>query len=299
MRLWPVAVGGVVIVAAIGFAVLPSRLGTPGAAPVSASTPAGPAEVKQAVLAARAAEPLPSNLEPTLDGLLADVTKIGECSGYQQASNKICQFGDPNGDRTMVLFGNSHAVAWLPALSAAAKTAGWQLFPVVKEACDYPGYLSTDLTGQCAQWYRWALSQIPALHPDLIVVNGYDAGDGWQSALEQAIDDLEPLGSQTMLLSDPPGVGAKPFDCLQRADATLGTCAYPIRPAKVDAEKVQEEMAAAAQVGFLNVRSWFCYDNTCPSVVGNRIVYADVGHISQTYATHLAPLLVSNLHLSG
>ena len=63
-------------------------------------------------------------------------------------------------------------------------------------------------------------------------------------------------------------------------------------------DDVQAEMAAAAGVRFLNVRSWFCYDNTCPSVVGNRIVYADVGHISNTYALHLAPLLVSTLHLS-
>ena len=197
-----------------------------------------------------------------------------------------------------MLFGNSHSVAWLPAVQQVAKAAGWQLFPVVKEACDYPLYLAGDPNNQCSVWYEWAKQQIAALHPDLIVLNGYNGDDGWQTALQQATDDLKALGKQALMLSDPAGT-AQPFDCLQQKNATLGTCLLPDPQDQIDAASTEQQIAAGAGIEFVNVDSWFCYQGQCPSVIGNRVVYANLGHISITYAQHLAPVLDEQLHLQA
>ena len=43
----------------------------------------------------------------------------------------------------------------------------------------------------------------------------------------------------------------------------------------------------AAHAAFLSTRSWFCYQGTCPMVVGNTIVYRDAGHVTTEYARML------------
>ena len=310
LLLWPVTVGAVVLLAVVGQSTGPAAdTAEPGVytagsgdATTAASDPtpgpeaAGPGEVAASALAAEAADPIPADLQPPIDHILRDRTDIGDCSGYLKTQSQICQYGDPHGSKRIVLFGNSHAVAWLPAVQQLAKAAGWQLFPVVKEACDYPLYLSGDPNNQCTAWYQWATQQIAALHPDLIVLNGYNADDGWQSALQQVTQALKALGKQELMLSDPAGATA-PFDCLQQRNATLRTCLSPDPQDKIDASHTEQQIAAAAGIDFVNVDSWFCYQNECPSVIGNRVVYADLGHVSITYSKHLAPLLDPQLHL--
>lgn len=92
-------------------------------------------------------------------------------------------------------------------------------------------------------------------------------------------------------------MGRNPLDCLQRPDATLQTCTFSTPTGKIEADRIQRQMAAQAGIEFVNVRSWFCYRDQCPSVAGNRVVYADVGHIWVTFAQHLAPLLSNQLRL--
>lgn len=67
--------------------------------------------------------------------------------------------------------------------------------------------------------------------------------------------------------------------------------------AKLAADRDLAKIAAAADVRLVNVRPWFCADRICPAVIGNRIVYADFGHLTRTYAVHLVPLLQDALAL--
>jgi len=98
-----------------------------------------PAGVKAAVLAAHHADPIPSNLEPSFDHILQDRTKSVIPADTRRTESQICQNDDAQGTRKVVLFGNSHPVAWLPAVSRVARDAGWQFFPMVKEVCDDGG----------------------------------------------------------------------------------------------------------------------------------------------------------------
>ena len=128
------------------------------------------------------------------------------------------------------------------------------------------------------------------------MLNGYNADDGWQSALRQVTTELKAMGKQALMLSDPAGE-INPFDCLQEKNATLQTCVFPDPPDKLEATRTEQKIAADVGAEFVDVDSWFCFQDSCPSVIGNRVVYANVGHVSITYSEHLAPLLDQQLHL--
>ena len=85
-------------------------------------------------------------------------------------------------------------------------------------------------------------------------MNGYDGGEGWEPALQQAVADLKLLGIRELMLSDAPGVGRNPLDCLQRPDATLQTCTFSTPTGKIEADRIQRQMAAQAGIDFVNVR---------------------------------------------
>jgi len=156
--------------------------------------------VKASVIAAEAGAPIPSGLSPSFAALRQDFKSIGDCSGYKKTKNKICQYGDAAGTKRVVLFGNSHSTMWTPALSPIARAAGWQLFPVVKEACDYGEFLGSARNKQCGVWYDWAKQQIQQLHPDLIVMSGDHGGPGWEQALTTALADMKSRSSRVLLV---------------------------------------------------------------------------------------------------
>jgi hypothetical protein len=46
-----------------------------------------------------------------------------------------CVYGNPNSETTVVLFGDSHAIQWFPALNRLAKERDWRLVGLTKSAC--------------------------------------------------------------------------------------------------------------------------------------------------------------------
>ena len=53
----------------------------------------------------------------------------------QAAEAKVCEFGDPRSERTLVLFGDSHAMQWINAMRKAVDAEGWHLVTLVKPGC--------------------------------------------------------------------------------------------------------------------------------------------------------------------
>ena len=48
---------------------------------------------------------------------------------------QICVSDDPAGKRLMVVYGDSHALMWLPAFLCIARSRGWKLVVLGKSAC--------------------------------------------------------------------------------------------------------------------------------------------------------------------
>jgi peptidoglycan/LPS O-acetylase OafA/YrhL len=296
MMLYPIAITSVLLVSLLAqpasplvFKKSPNDRPRPGGDAVAA--------VKASVLDARRGAAIPAILSPSIDKVKSDFVGYGDCSGYKKTSSKICQFGDPKGGKRMVVFGDSHSAMWIPALTANAKESQWQFMPVVKEACSYTDYIGIPERNQCTDWYPWAKETIKRLHPDLIVMSVYVL-PGWERGVQQVVMDLKALGTRVLLLSDAPGVNIASVECLLAKDATQETCLWNERPVYQKANKTAQTIAERANIEFVNISPWFCYQQSCPSVIDATVPYADVGHITGTYARYLAPDLNSHLKLN-
>ena len=86
----------------------------------------------------------------------------------ETAAESDCVYGDPAGDRVVVLWGDSHAEALFPAFNRAAKENHWRLHLWSKAACppmDHPVWLPRFHRpyGECDQWRESVLQRLERL----------------------------------------------------------------------------------------------------------------------------------------
>jgi hypothetical protein len=109
---------------------------------------------------------------------------------------------------------------------------------------------------------------------------------------ENAWKPLIEAGSRIAVVADIPGNGKEAIDCMTRvgigSDRT-GECGMP----RADAVPKSDPLIVAAQAvpgtTLIDLTSFFCDADRCPSVIGNVIVYRDLNnHITATFARTLA-----------
>ncbi len=148
-----------------------SALTTP---PVAAT--ASLATVEDLVRAAPAIKSVPIHLVPPLQSIDFGNPPEAACLAidYAATTMKPCLFGDPHGERTMILYGDSHSEMWFQTVDDIAEAAHWKLWYLGKEACPVellpmagnPGEYS-----QCDQWHTYAIDQINRVRPNAVIVS--------------------------------------------------------------------------------------------------------------------------------
>jgi hypothetical protein len=256
--------------------------------------------VANAVEAVKSWTALPSVLVPPVATASSDGVDLGACSQYPVLTRKVCNLGDPTGTKTLVVFGNSHSVMWVPALSLIAKAEGWKLYPIVREACAYEVFVNVDQfwnpKNPCSTFYVWAMTTIERIHPDVIVMGSYDESPGWIAGEEQVVRQLKPLTKRFILLGDDVE-GVAPESCLALPGATQGTCA---RREGSNAHVLQaQKIATTRKVNFLDIRPLMCEDEICPAEIGGFIPTKDSAHLTPQFSTFVAPALALALNLGG
>ena len=262
---------------------------------------------------------VPANLTPSLADAASDeaIPFVDGCfDGFTENSVNPCNYGDVAAppSKTVVLFGDSHALMWFPAFDNLANQYGWHLIPQAKATCPpinvtvYSPSLGGWYTG-CNQWRAAVVARIQALHPALVVL-GFSReygipddhvvvdGAAWMQGLSSMMTTLRATGAQVVLMGDVPypQTGLVP-DCLSAHLTDAVACTLPkqypyYNPSGVGQE---EAVAAAAGAGYVNTQPWFCYDLTCAVIVDNLLVYRDDNHITATYASWLTPVIGADL----
>ena len=284
--------GALLVLPATSSAGVSSLDGVPAVTPLAA--------LAVAVASAQSNAPVPSVLSPSISRASSDGVNLGACSQYPKFTGKVCNLGDPTGTKTVVVFGNSHSVMWIPALELIAKAQGWKLYPVVREACAYEIYpnLGNRFSPQnvCTTFYDWAKTTIARLHPDVIIMGSYDLTPKWIAGEKIVVAQLKPLTKRFILLGDDVE-GDSPAPCLAKAGATLGTCAKAETTNTLETEA--QGIATSTGVNFLNVRPLACEDEICPAVINGLIPTKDGAHLTPQFAVFLAPALALALNLGG
>ncbi|GIM95877.1 acyltransferase family protein [Paractinoplanes toevensis] len=326
-RRWPLWQGagfsGAVAAVAVLLAFLPHDVRAGGnradlrATLASASDPA--AELARTIDASRKMGALPANLTPKLTKAARDRPRVWDIGCHADTpvttAPEGCVFGDPNGRETVVLYGDSHAAQWFPAMEKLAIGRHWQLVELTKSSCTaadlavWHDTLKRAYT-ECLAFHRSALDRIARLKPALVVVGSSfnyrpaapapDVAGQWRAAWDRTFTRLTAGGARVVAIADTPYMGGPVPECLaEPANAGhAGKCTRSLRSALRGPEqrKVFLAYAGRPRTTVINPITWFCTD-VCPPVVGNLLVYRDSNHMTTTYSAALAPLLGAKLDI--
>ncbi|WP_100446685.1 acyltransferase family protein [Glycomyces xiaoerkulensis] len=257
----------------------------------------------------------PSNLTPPLEAAddLAEIYENG-CNTYMRDTEvKACKFGEVGADTKAVLFGDSHAASWFPALNLLAEDNDWELTLHTKSACPAPMVAKnvSDLGGryhECDQWRDDAIDRILAQKPDLIVVGtsesnnpvtpeGGDSEQVWLDGWRETLELLAGSGARIVLPSNPPKFESSVPDCVSANLDDPSVCGGAASELIVNRGREQRvlEMAESLGVHTIDTEDWFCADDFCPVIVGSMLAFRDSHHFNTTYSEYLAPVLAAEL----
>jgi peptidoglycan/LPS O-acetylase OafA/YrhL len=264
---------------------------------------------------------LPANLTPSLKKAATDdpvIARDGCLVSFTgtRTPSKCERFGDTSSRKVVVLFGDSHAAQWFPAMESIAKKRHWRLAVFTKVVCsaaDVKIYLDPKRGGYqaCVTWRARTEARIKAIHPSLVLMTSkVDGGDalgisgnvdrGWGQALTRTTARLTATGTRLVYLDDTPTPKGDVPDCLSAHPRAIQRCAQTREQASGSGRRSAMVRAAAdAGVTVISATPWFCSAKTCPVVVGNILVYRDESHISGAYIRLLAPLLSERLKIGS
>jgi peptidoglycan/LPS O-acetylase OafA/YrhL len=282
---------------------------------------------ESAVAGARAAErreplqervssirPVPARAKADKGRLFAD----GCLTKGKDQHSKRCVYGDRNGRRTVVVFGDSHALQYFPPLRRLAAARGWRLVGLVRASCPIG---AVDYQPTCNAWRENTLRRIERRErPDLVITSsatddrfrvkagGRRLSRGASQPLLEAgyartFRRLRRTGAKVAVIRDQARAPFEVADCVSEHHDRLRRCVFRPRRRAANAFDARGARRAGRGVKVIDPMGILCprtpRGRRCPAVVGNALVYRDTYHLSATYARTLTPWLGRRLPSLG
>jgi peptidoglycan/LPS O-acetylase OafA/YrhL len=254
------------------------------------------------------------------DRVVRDIPAVyrkGCDSGRADAHPALCFFGEISQPKsTVVLFGDSHAAQWFPALEEIAEAQHWRLATIIKPGCT-PLSIREDVTPRmeqvCEEWRREAIGDIEELHPDLVIlasVSRHPGADGnmmtdsrvWEQGARDTFAALAKQHVKIRLIRDTPYANFDVPGCLAQAEWDGRTqCPAPLSAVALNPDIFAAETRAAQDFGDVKVvdlSDRMCGPNRCYLEAGGQIIYRDGDHLTASYSRSLAAVLLQRLQAS-
>lgn len=273
------------------------------------ASPAVTAQMQAAIKQGVGTTAVPSNLQPQPAAAAQNTppsSKNGCHADFLVVQQGDCVFGDPAGTKTAVIFGDSHAEQWLPALAAAGAKAKWKVVNWTKAACPaaqlsvFAPSLNRQYT-ECDSWRSSTEARIAALKPALIVVSQSEnvvsskvSPSDFAAATLLTLQRLRQIaGAKVVYLQDIPIPNYDMPGCVAQHLDDAAKCNYPVNKAYTYPDRHRQLLSAVPGAGVATVdpQGWLCTSQTCPAVVGNYLVYRNNTHMSADFSTWLAPMV--------
>jgi len=216
-----------------------------------------------------------------------------------------CVFGDAKSNKIIVMFGDSHAVMWLPAMDGIAKA--YKLRLVLLSAGNCPAISNVAQTNAlnkgCGAFHTSSIRIINSLHPVSVVISELSAvwrnSNGtlipeaeWQAGLTTTIKQIK---AKVAMMEDVVYFDSQVPNCLAAYPTNVQACSVPAPNPIHPGQQIAEQAAAKATgATFVKTWPWFC-TKTCSPIVGNFMTYFDWDHITTGYAAYLSKVLRSAL----
>ncbi len=281
--------------------------------PTPTSTAAGPPSMPSVTSRPHPSgpQPLPAGVRPSL-GQASDDKEVLEQNGCTlgnlQVQLRTCVYGDPNGNKTVVLVGDSHAAAWFPAVQGVALARHWRLIPYTKLSCRFMDIrqvsriMKREYT-ECETWRQVVIQRLQQLRPDLVIVTSarepqpvfaIDADPYRQGAAMARL--VAQIPSKVVILVDNPWSRFDVPACISGHVNDVTPCETSRRVALSSRYRIVETTAAKLTgATVVDLTPQICPYSPCPVVLSRMIVYRDSHHLTATFAASLAPALAARL----
>jgi hypothetical protein len=200
--------------------------------------------------------------------------------------------------KSLVLFGDSHAAQWFPALEIFAQAKGYQLYSYTKSACPAAKVELPNRDGfrnsECQKWRQSIVKRIEEISPVAVIMSGFqhfkppsnvtNSEEWWKVGMSRLQEDLKDNDTLQIYLGDTPNPMVNVPECLSRN--SISECS------KVEFSPVW----SIPSFSFIDPTSWLC-TKTCPVVIGKTVAYRDGSHISVDMALQLSEELSKALSL--
>lgn len=117
--------------------------------------------------------------------------------------------------------------------------------------------------------------------------------DAWRDAINKTVAAM-PAQSTVAVVADTPAVGMSPSICLSGHLDAADQCALPRALALDSGFRTAE--GEVTGIRYLDYTDYFCNEDTCPSIIGNTLVYRDGSHMTRTFSSLLAPVVEPDIH---
>lgn len=219
---------------------------------------------------------------------------------YGENESGECSYGVLDSKTTIVLFGDSHAAQWFPALEKLAIERKFKLVSLTKSACpavdvprdDKGAFKSVD----CDQWRKNSIARIKEIKPVAVLMSGFqyyapargysDRKKWWMDGQSRLFASLRGTSEHLMYISDTPHPTRDIPNCLASRDSQ--SC------------DSTEKSAVLIDPGFerIDPTPWLC-EQYCPAIKDGFVAYRDASHISVQAALALKGKLEAALISKG
>ena len=207
----------------------------------------------------------------------------------RQTVSPRCEYGDTSSQQTIVLYGDSHAAQWFPALDLIGKKRGIKIVSLTKSACPSAEVIK-ELSSQydvkdCQAFRDSSVARINEIKPLAVILTGMQpftapysdesARSWWLAGETKVFNRIKGATQFPIYLTDTPLPQVDIPDCLVAGRGAGCDTAKPI--------------AAEVAPGLIpiNPTPWLCTDK-CPAVVDGIIAYRDKSHLTVEMSKHLS-----------
>ena len=211
---------------------------------------------------------------------------------YGENESGECLYGDETSDRTIVLYGDSHAAQWFPSLEIIASRNGYRLISLTKSACssvesprENQGAFNNS---ECNEWRKNSIERIKQIKPYAVIVSSFqyfnppsyvkDRNAWWRDGQQLLLANLKGSSKNLIYISDTPHPQSDIPNCLASRNSQ-----------KCDTSEKTPNLIID---GFAQIdpTPWLCTE-FCPAIQDGYVVYRDASHISVDAAVGLTDKL--------
>ena len=240
--------------------------------------------------------------------------------GIEGTNSNKCLYGDPTGERTLILFGDSHAMQYFPTVDELAEIHHWRLIVLTKAECPpeeikVRSMIENREYSQCDSWRQETLKRIENGGKSVTVVmsgdteyipygpegeelSGDEAAEAMEAGYLRTLRRIQAAGPRTVVIRDNPTSVTDVPSCVSEDIQHLGRCAFPRHP-EWDREYDVRAAENAPETHLVSFIADICPGELCRAVIGNALTYRDKDHLTATFARTLEPMLESDFREAG